>query len=219
MTEPVDSSEFNLQLKVGDKIGIFGKSGSGKTYFLENWLIPELMLSECRILIINSLISPNYSKYFITASDFLKNGFKKRKLVWCIAASPESVVELVGRLILERKRLGGYYWLILDECQLFLNERTFHTKSMQILPTYTNVGRNFGLGLVYASQRPQNIAKDLISNAMHLILFRITAKRDLDALSVALSSLELESVQNLEPRYFAYKNLQTGSELTLNQPV
>ncbi len=88
-------------------------------------------------------------------------------------------------LFQSKKAHPGPCLVVLEEAQRFVPQK-FWKGQERMLGAWEEVGevgRNFGLGLLLISQRPQKIAKDVLNLADNLLAFRTNGKLERDALS------------------------------------
>jgi hypothetical protein len=78
-------------------------------------------------------------------------------------------------------------WMVIDEAHEFLpKDRT--VPSTKALVTILREGRQPGISLILASQQPGKIHTDVMTQSDTVISHRITAKVDIDALSLLMQS-------------------------------
>jgi len=95
------------------------------------------------------------------------------------------------RKIHEQKKIGfnveekgiPMVWLAIDEAQLFLpNDEELLSKQI-FINEWMRQGRQPGLSLVMATQRPSALASEVLSHSDIILCHRLTAQEDIDALS------------------------------------
>lgn len=95
------------------------------------------------------------------------------------------------RKVHEQKKMGldveekgiPMVWLAVDEAQLFLpNNRDVLSKDV-FINEWMRQGRQPGLSLIMATQRPSALESEVLSHSDMIICHRLTAQEDLDALS------------------------------------
>jgi hypothetical protein len=98
---------------------------------------------------------------------------------------------IMARKIYEQKKMGfaiaekgiPLVWLAVDEAQLFV-PREKKTLSKEILiEEWMRQGRQPGLSLILATQRPSAVEPEVLSHCDVIICHRLTAQEDIDALS------------------------------------
>lgn len=73
-------------------------------------------------------------------------------------------------------------WMLIDEAHMFMPNDE-NNIALNVLLEWIRVGRQPGLGLVLATQRPNKLHPDAISQADVFISYRMTAQPDIDAVS------------------------------------
>ena len=95
------------------------------------------------------------------------------------------------RKVHEQKKMGNdveekgipMVWMMIDEAQLFLpNDKETLGKNV-FIKQWMRQGRQPGLSLVMATQRPSALDSEVLSHADIIICHRLTAQEDIDALS------------------------------------
>ena len=96
------------------------------------------------------------------------------------------VASIIGRKIFEeRVKENGMpmVWMAIDEAQLFLpNDKETLGKEI-FIKEWMRQGRQPGLSLIMATQRPSSLDSEVLSHADIIICHRLTAQEDIDALS------------------------------------
>ncbi len=87
-------------------------------------------------------------------------------------------------------------WLMVDEAHEFLPKQG-ETTATQPLLTLLREGRQPGVSLVLASQQPGQIHTDVMTQSDIVISHRLTAKIDIDALSLLMQSYMRENLDKL----------------------
>lgn len=113
----------------------------------------------------------------------------------------ESVVSLLSKRIFEerikarkryeQKQMGAaieesgipMVWLALDEAQLFVPKDTSMSSKDVLIHEWMRQGRQPGLSLLMATQRPNALDPEVLSHSDIIICHRLTAQADIDVLS------------------------------------
>lgn len=120
----------------GDVVKILAQTGTGKTHFIKNILVPYMKSSECMLIVANRIN--------------LKRQLKKDLLLYCGKEIPEDLeildkISTIGNVtilsyqqIAELKKgkkyelnelnLDNYHYIICDECQFFFSDASFNNK-------------------------------------------------------------------------------------------
>lgn len=96
----------------------------------------------------------------------------------------------------ENKRVSPLTWIIIDEAHVFIpsDSTTPASDSLRVL---LRQGRQPGIGLVLATQRPYKLHEDAFSQADILISHRVTAKQDVDSLSAIMQTYLISDIKKL----------------------
>ncbi len=79
-------------------------------------------------------------------------------------------------------------------------------------------GRAKGIGIINVSQRPHDIHNTLISEAEHMIVFKLTLQTDLNKIESTIGTDAAEEVKVLPYHYFLYYN-ERDNILRLFKPI
>jgi len=117
------------------------------------------------------------------------------RMVARIGEEYEAVTESVHYFGMEEKKKKEMplVWLIVDEAHEFL-PKDGSTAASQPLITILREGRQPGISLILASQQPGKIHTDVMTQSDIFISHRITAKVDVDALSMLMQSYMREGL-------------------------
>ena len=131
---------------------VFGIQGSGKTYFVENFIIPNFK---------------NPFVYRIHREDFIKT--KKNVLVYDGEANNQEL-EVVAKKVIQFGKEKKIDVFILDETDLFLKNIIAVPKNMTDLILNH---RHYNLALIFISRRPQSIPTEIVESCENIITFKI----------------------------------------------
>ncbi|MCX6816025.1 MAG: ATP-binding protein, partial [Candidatus Aenigmarchaeota archaeon] len=84
-------------------------------------------------------------------------------------------------------------WIFIDEAHNFLPDKG-KTAATDVLNRIVREGRQPGISLVFATQRPEKLAPDALAQADMIISHRITAKNDVDALKAIMQTYLLYDI-------------------------
>ena len=112
------------------------------------------------------------------------------------------------RLIKEGKRTSKMpiVWLMIDEAHMFM-PKDEENIALPVLLEWVRVGRQPGLGLILATQRPEKIHPDAISQCDIFISHRMTSQPDISAVSAlrpTYMSTDLDKLYSEMPRQKGY---------------
>lgn len=151
------------------KFGVFGITGSGKTYFVENALIhhfkrPFVYLTH----------REDFQNCGANVTTYIPTKYVGMKKV--IDKSPEHLDKVMGWFISEAKK-GNFDAFILDEASTIL------PKNYEALKKYPNIidavdshrhygnEKNNGFAIVFMGRRPQAICTEITGNLHYMALF------------------------------------------------
>ncbi|HYO24965.1 MAG TPA: hypothetical protein VEQ85_08445 [Lacipirellulaceae bacterium] len=98
------------------------------------------------------------------------------------AKRKEFVADLAEELFHRAKSVRRPVHLFLEEAQMFAPQMAKGEERMLgAIEDIVRVGRNFGLGASMITQRPQSVNKEVLNQAEPLIVFRLIAKHERDA--------------------------------------
>ena len=84
---------------------------------------------------------------------------------------------------LKRESTMPLVWMMIDEAHMFM-PKDGNNIALKVLLEWVRVGRQPGLGLILATQRPERLHPDAISQADMFISHRMTSQNDIQAVSV-----------------------------------
>ncbi len=112
------------------------------------------------------------------------------------------------RLIKENKRTSKMplIWMMIDEAHMFMPKDEANI-ALPVLLEWVRVGRQPGLGLILATQRPEKIHPDVISQCDIFISHRMTSQPDIQAVAAlrpTYMSTDLNKLYSEMPRQKGY---------------
>jgi len=116
---------------------------------------------------------------------------KLKDIVTSIVGKKIFEERVVARKKYEQKRMGNnvsdegipMVWLAIDEAQLFMPNHV-HTMGKDVfINQWMRQGRQPGLSLVMATQRPSALDQEVLSHSDIILCHRLTAQEDIDSLS------------------------------------
>jgi len=164
-----DRTSLKNRFKIGESWGIFSKEGSP----------------------ITDIAKPG----FVTVIDVSTYG-----QVLGMESVREIIVAILGKRLFEQRELerkreeitlieGGekqsdlpMVWMLIDEAHMFM-PKDRSSMALEVLLEWVRVGRQPGLSLLLATQRPERLHPDAISQCDLFISMRLTAKMDIDSVS------------------------------------
>jgi energy-coupling factor transporter ATP-binding protein EcfA2 len=147
-----------LEVDVSDKTTILGKTGSGKTNLIK--VLMSDILKDYQFVLLDAL--GNFSEY-----DGQSN-------VDYHQVSPSDTAE-VDQIIYSALEKGNCM-VVIDEVD------RYDTKKGTMLNELVNVGRNYGVGGIFAARRTADVDKDILANSPYIFVFQHILPQDLDVL-------------------------------------
>lgn len=117
----------------------------------------------------------------------------------------EATVYQLAKQLFELRKRGRLepFFMIIEEAHNFVPEKGMgKAVSSDIMRKIASEGRKFGLGLGVISQRPANVAKNILSQCNTQIIMRVTNPNDLKAISRSFEGVTKEvegSITSLPP--------------------
>lgn len=195
-------TEFHLTddivIKINDRISIFGRTGTGKTFFVKHWLLYH------------------YEKYVFWDVKHENRDVRHDILV----NTPKELKEVIGKYdkILYQPSVATEKDF--DEvCEIVFNNRNrlIYVDEASIISSATKIedwhnmimtqGRTYGVGIINASQRPRIIHNTLISESEHLFIFHLNLETDIYKIRQQTGDAA-DEIKYLPEHYFMYYSVR-----------
>lgn len=188
-----------MDIRTDSRVGVFGKTGSGKTVFVKNILYP---MYPKKVFHDIKLDNGNIPHTFLAKTP--------AQLKEAISKGHNSI--LYQPLDIDPSDFNKVCEIIFNTGNicLFVDEAAEICGSSQIEPWHRKImtrGRSRGVGIVNCSQRPRMIHNSLISEAEHFFIFRLFLSTDRDKLKQGLPGDVLDQCQTLPPFHYIYADL------------
>lgn len=160
----------DITIRTNDRIAVFGKTGSGKTFFAKNWLLPHYThyvfwdVKHENNDVQNDIILNTPEQLRRQISDY-------RKILYQPKSPRPSDFDEVCRIIFQHKNTS-----------LYVDESSAVSTPGRILYWHNVImtqGRSYNVGIINASQRPRAIHNTLISESEHLFIFTLNLETDI----------------------------------------
>lgn len=153
-----EKSKPKLEVDVSDKITILGKTGSGKTNLIK--VLLSDILKDYQFVLLDAL--GNFAEYEGQANiDYHQ-----------VTPSDQAGVDEILYAALEK----GNCMVVMDEVD------RYSSKPGSMLNELVNVGRNYGVGGIFAARRTADVNKDVLANSPYIFTFQHILPQDLDVL-------------------------------------
>jgi uncharacterized C2H2 Zn-finger protein len=147
-----------IEVDISDKITILGKTGSGKTNLI------KVLISD---------IFPDYHYVLLdTLGNFAEYEGKPNIEYYQVTPTDQTKVDDIIYAALEE----GNCMVVIDEVD------RYKSKQGTMLNELVNVGRNYGVGGIFAARRTADVNKDILANSPFIFTFQHILPQDLDVL-------------------------------------
>jgi DNA helicase HerA-like ATPase len=103
-------------------------------------------------------------------------------------------IRVAARRLEDGRRERPLVWLFIDEAHMFMDARDDSRAGRVLTNEWLRQGRQPGLSLVLATQRPSALGKEVLSQADIILCHRLTLMDDLEALESARPTYMKESM-------------------------
>ena len=166
-----------IKIKQQDKIAVLGTSGCGKTTLM-NYIVDNVIDRFPNVVVID--LVGNFSKN----REIRKVGKvpckNPRPSKACLRILNEDQLDETMKTLID---VPEPLFIVLDEVDVFVKPQ----KMLPEMYLYTQVGRNWDKGGMFAVRQVGRLNKNILSNSHYLILFKLYNKSDIDYLDTILS--------------------------------
>jgi hypothetical protein len=205
---------------VTERSAVIGQSGSGKSY-LVSVICEELAANDLGFVVIDT--EGEYAGLSdlknITAIDDIEDISTDKERVRKIIEESQRIVldvsetdlkpikdflEIVYQVTTDMFRLGSDrqnpFLVIVEEADIYIPQRG---RALEILQTMSRRGRKRGLGILFATQRPALVNKNVLSQCNNVFIGKLTLKNDIDSVRIFFSSMDhARQLTTLDPGQF-----------------
>ena len=188
----------NLSIKTNDRISIFGRTGSGKTFFAKNWLLPHYN----RYVfwdIKHENIDIEHDIIINTPKELKQKILEYNKILYQPKNPTDKDFNEICQIIFESRNIS-----------LYVDESSIISTPSKILFWHNIIltqGRTYGVGIINTSQRPRIIHNTLISESEHLFIFSLNL--DTDVLKIRQQIGEAsDDIRLLPEHHVLYHNVR-----------
>lgn len=205
---------------VAERSAVIGQSGSGKSY-LVSVICEELAARDLGFVVIDT--EGEYAglaghKNIVAIDDVERLATDEERIQRIIAESQKIILDVsetdpktinaflesVYRVATRLYRLGQHkqnpFLVIVEEADIYIPQRGH---GLDILQLISRRGRKRGLGILFATQRPALINKNVLSQCNNVFIGKLTLRNDIDSVRIFFSSLDdARQLTELEPGQF-----------------
>lgn len=218
-----DSFSIDPSDIVTERSAVIGQSGSGKSY-LVSVICEELARNNLGFVVIDtegeySGLSGHEGIIVVEDVDDLEDLATKKgrvkeliqqsqKVVLDVSEAEPKVVDKfldsVYTVGTELFREGAHkqipFLIIVEEADIYIPQRG---RGLEVLQVISRRGRKRGLGILFATQRPALVNKNVLSQCNNVFIGKLTLKNDIDSVRIFFSSLDVaRKLTTLEPGCF-----------------
>ncbi|MGZ4933375.1 MAG: ATP-binding protein [Halobacteriota archaeon] len=208
---------------ITERSAVIGQSGSGKSY-LVSVICEELARNNLGFVVIDteseySGLSGHHGINVIDDVDDVEDLAKDKarvteliqrsqKIVLDVSEAEPKVVDKfldsVYKVGTELFRQGAHnqipFLIIVEEADIYIPQRG---RGLEVLQVISRRGRKRGLGILFATQRPALVNKNVLSQCNNVFIGKLTLKNDIDSVRIFFSSLDdARQLTTLEPGHF-----------------
>jgi hypothetical protein len=194
--------EFNITkdliIRTSDRISIFGRTGSGKTFFVKNWLLPHYthyVFWDVK----HENIDIEYEVIVNTPAQ-LKNALTVyRKILYQPSTSTHDDFNKICEIIFNNKNTV-----------LYVDEASKISTPMKIAYWHNVIltqGRTYNVGIINSAQRPRFIHNSIIAESEHLFIFSLNLETDIIKIKQQIGDAG-DDIRILPEHHVLYNNVK-----------
>lgn len=180
---------------------VCGMSGYGKTFFIQNYLLPSLLKRGKPVIIID--VMNEYKGHSVEGFKGLVRYIQKNdNRLFDIAYSVKNrtAADTINTLRLIRAAEQPVS-VIIEEAHILFSDPDIKKQLKNTLQELTLYGRHYEIDVILSSQRPNLLSTTVRSQAQFFVSFRQEERADLDYLAVR-STLAAEKIATLGKKQF-----------------
>jgi len=205
---------------VTERSAVIGQSGSGKSYLL-SVICEELAANDLGFVVIDTegeyaglsdlknIAVIDDIEPISTDEDWVRKIIEKsQKIVLDVSETEPKLIDAflqsVYRVATEMFRAGRHrqnpFLVIVEEADIYIPQKGH---GLDILQQISRRGGKRGLGVLFATQRPALVNKNVLSQCNNVFIGKLTLKNDIDSVRIFFSSLDdARLLTALEPGQF-----------------
>lgn len=188
----------DLTIKSNERISIFGRTGSGKTFFAKNWLLPHMTH-----YIFHDIKHENndieHDIIINTPKELKKAITEYRKILYQPKSPTDKDFNNLCEIIFNNKNTTLY----VDEASIMSSP----TKILYWHNVILTQGRTYNVGIINTSQRPRIIHNTLISESEHLFIFSLNLDTDIFKIRQQIGDAA-DDIRFLPEHHVLYHNIK-----------
>lgn len=188
----------NIKINTSDRVSIFGRTGSGKTFFAKHWLLPHYD----RYVFWDIKHESTDIEHDIVVNNpkQLKNSIKNyNKILYQPTSPTDKDFDDICKIIFDSKNNALY----VDEAAMVSTP----TKILYNHKVLVTQGRSYDVGIINVSQRPRDLHNTLISESEHLFVFALSLETDVLKLRQQMG-VAADEIYYLPEYHFLYHNVK-----------
>jgi hypothetical protein len=216
-----ETFSIDPEFLVTERSAVIGQSGSGKSY-LVSVICEELAANDLGFAVIDTEgeyagLSGHKNITTIDNIESLSTDEERvRRLITesekiildvsetdpkAINAFLESIYRVATQLFRQGRHKQNPFLIIVEEADIYIPQQGKH--GLQILQLISRRGRKRGLGVLFATQRPALVNKNVLSQCNNVFIGKLTLKNDIDSVRIFFSSIDdARQLIGLEPGQF-----------------
>ena len=205
---------------VTERSAVIGQSGSGKSY-LVSVICEELAANDLGFVVIdtegeytgltghkNITVIDDIEPISTDEERVRKIIEESQKIVLDVSETEPKAIDnflgIVYQVATDKFRQGrdrqNPFLVIVEEADIYVPQRG---RGLDILQVMSRRGRKRGLGILFATQRPALVNKNVLSQCNNVFIGKLTLKNDIDSVRIFFSSMDdARQLTALEPGQF-----------------
>jgi hypothetical protein len=215
-----ETFSIDPEFLITERSAVIGQSGSGKSY-LVSVICEELAANDLGFAVIDTegeYAGLSGHKNITTIDDIESLSTDEGRVRRLIAESEKIILDVsetdpkainaflesIYRVATELFRQGRHkqnsFLIIVEEADIYIPQRG---RGLDILQLISRRGRKRGLGVLFATQRPALVNKNVLSQCNNVFIGKLTLKNDIDSVRIFFSSIDdARQLTGLEPGQF-----------------
>ncbi len=185
-------------------VTVVGSAGGGKTYFTL-WLILKFLIPAGVDFVVWDYNHRGYDSLPVPKIHTYDAKTAPKQCVYQPYDKSEKAFIAFCKAVFTSNKV-----VIIEEAQEYFTKQHMPEEANHLIRT----GRNFGVCYIAVTQRPQEMHTAVLSNSMHLFVFKLTYPPDVDLL-VKWVGEELRNIKALPLHNFYYRNKYADAPIVM----